>query len=300
MQIYENINQVQQAYLSKALASETPRTGVFIGGRLVASSVSDSPFLSAENCAEVVVAKVANKCITDGKVQDEAPMEVIQAPSSLLGGEKEIMAFTTPALGENNLKPTAIDKGLLSSTVTAPMEVIQAPSSLLGGEKEIMAFTTPALGENNLKPTAIDKGLLSSTVTFPAKHNFAVKSKPITVPMYQSVFGGYYTQEQLPEQDQAKCLEKYSSEVKQERNARIADTDDYERLSDITVKKQAKAKREPLTDEEKAQVTAYRKALRDFPETQGFPFVAFPEIPSCIAFECNEKIENRKAMEAMR
>lgn len=253
MQIYENINQVQQAYLAKALASETPRTGVFIGGRLVASSVSDNPFLSAENCAEVVVAKVANKYITDGKVQDEAPMEVIQAPSSLLGGEKEIMAFTTPALGENNLKPTAIDKGLLSSTVT-----------------------------------------------FPAKHNFAIKSKPITVPMYQSVFGGYYTQEQLPEQDQAKCLEKYSSEIKQERNARIADTDDYERLSDITVKKQAKAKREPLTDEEKAQVTAYRKALRDFPETQGFPFVAFPEIPSCIAFECNEKIEQRKQMEAMR
>lgn len=253
MQIYENINQVQQAYLSKALASETPRTGVFIGGRLVASSVSDSPFLSAENCAEVVVAKVANKCITDGKVQDEAPMEVIQAPSSLLGGEKDIMAFTTPALGENNLKPTAIDKGLLSSTVT-----------------------------------------------FPAGHNFAIKSKPITVPMYQSVFGGYYTKENLPEMDLKKCLEKYSSEVKQERNARIADTDDYERLSDITVKKQAKAKREPLTDEEKAQVTAYRKALRDFPEVKGFPFVAFPEIPSCIAFECNEKIENRKAMEAMR
>lgn len=253
MQIYENINQVQQAYLAKALASETPRTGVFISGRLVASSVSDSPFLSAENCAEVVVANVANKYIRDGKVQDEAPIEVIRAPATLLGGEQSIMAFTTPSLGDNNLKPTAIDKGLLSSNVT-----------------------------------------------FPAGHNFAIRSKPITVPMYQSVFGGYYTKENLPEMDLQKCEEKYTSEIKAERNARIADTDDYERLSDITVKKQAKAKREPLTDEEMAQVTAYRKALRDFPETQGFPFVAFPEIPSCIAFECNEKIENRKAMEAMR
>ena len=253
MQIYSDINQVQDAYISKALASETPKTGVFVNGKLIASSSGDSPFLSAENCAEVVVAHISNKYIRDDKVQDEAPIEVISAPSSLLGGETSIMAFTTPALGENNLKPTAIDKGLLSSNVT-----------------------------------------------FPAGHNFAVKSKPITVPMYQSVFGGYYTKENLPEMDLKKCLEKYSSEIKQERNARIADTDDYERLSDITVKKQAKAKREPLTDEEKAQVTAYRKALRDFPEVNGFPFVAFPEIPSCIAFECNEKIEQRKQMEAMR
>ena len=256
MKEYKSISEVQKAYLDKALSSETPVMGVFRDGKLVASSTASDSFMSAENCEGIVVAKVAKKFIKNGKVQDEAPILVISAPKGFLDNAKEVYAFTTPALGENNLKPTKIEnEGFLSAV---------------------------------------------SVCTFPAKHNFAVKSKPIEVKMYQSVFGGYYTQEQLPEQDQAKCLEKYSSEVKQERNARIADTDDYERLSDITVKKQAKAKREPLTDEEKAQVTAYRKALRDFPETQGFPFVAFPEIPSCIAFECNEKIEQRKQMEAMR
>ena len=58
----------------------------------------------------------------------------------------------------------------------------------------------------------------------------------------------------------------------------------------------ARAKREQLTDEEKAQVTTYRQALRDWPQVEGFPFVEFPTIPECIAYECETKIEQREAM----
>lgn len=250
---YENIEQVQQAYLAKAMATECPKTGHFIGGKLVSSSTSDKPFLSAYCCSEAITATVANKYVKDGKVQDEAPI-----------------------------------------TVTS------GPADFIGGETNLLAFTTPSLGENNLKATSISKGLMTSTVTFPAGHNFAVKSQAITVSMYQSVFGGYYTQETLPENDLDKCLERYSSEAKAERNARISDTDQLAQLTDITVQRSARSKRSALTEEERTELMTYRQALRDLPTSQGFPFVAFPAMPECIAYECQAKIEQRQKIEEMR
>ena len=123
-----------------------------------------------------------------------------------------------------------------------------------------------------------------------------VRAKVKAQDLYQSADGGYYTLDALPENDDAFVTERYAETQKAERNQRISDTDDYERLSDITVQKVARAKREQLTDEEKAQVTAYRQALRDWPQVEGFPFVEFPAIPECIAYECETKIEQREAM----
>lgn len=123
-----------------------------------------------------------------------------------------------------------------------------------------------------------------------------VRAKVKAQDLYQSADGGYYTLDALPENDDAFVTERYAETQKAERNQRIGDTDDYERLSDITVQKVARAKREQLTDEEKAQVTTYRQALRDWPQVDGFPFVEFPTIPMCIAYECETKIEQREAM----
>lgn len=123
-----------------------------------------------------------------------------------------------------------------------------------------------------------------------------ISAKPRVVDMYQSADGKYYTLDALPENDDAFVTAQYSETQKAERNQRISDTDDYERLSDITVQKVARAKREQLTDEEKAQVTAYRQALRDWPQVEGFPFCEFPGIPDCIAYECGQKIEQRETM----
>lgn len=122
-----------------------------------------------------------------------------------------------------------------------------------------------------------------------------ISAKTRAVDMYQSADGKYYTLDALPENDDAFVTARYSETQKVERNQRIGDTDDYERLSDITVQKAARAKREQLTNEEKAQVTAYRQALRDWPQVEGFPFVDFPAIPDCIAYECQTKIEQREA-----
>lgn len=123
-----------------------------------------------------------------------------------------------------------------------------------------------------------------------------VQAKVKAQDLYQSADGGYYTLDALPENDDSFVTARYSETQKVERNQRISDTDDYERLSDITVQKAARAKREQLTDEEKAQVTAYRQALRDWPQVEEFPFVEFPEIPDCIAYECETKIKQREAM----
>ena len=123
-----------------------------------------------------------------------------------------------------------------------------------------------------------------------------ISAKPRAVDMYQSADGKYYALDALPENDNAFVTERYAETQKAERNQRISDTDDYERLSDITVQKAARAKREQLTDEEKAQVTTYRQALRDWPQVEGFPFVEFPTIPDCIAYECETKIKQREAM----
>lgn len=81
--------------------------------------------------------------------------------------------------------------------------------------------------------------------------------------------------------------------MKAERNARISDTDSYIQVSDMTVQSVAKAKRSQLTDENKEAIKTYRQALRDLPEVEGFPFVSFPALPECIAYEAKQKIDSR-------
>ena len=221
-----------------------------IAGKIQASSTGDKAFSYAACCPVEVTAKVANRYIKNGKVQDEAPILISSDTGDFLGGTKKVYAFTTPVLGEDNLKPTSIVSGGLLKTW--------------------------------------------STVTFKANHNFMVKSEPVTVAMFRSTIdGGLYVEAELPEQDQAKCLAKYSSEVKSERNARISDTDSYIQVSDMTVQAKAKAKRSQLTDEDKEAIKTYRQALRDLPEKSGFPFVDFPELPECIAYEAQQKIDSR-------
>ena len=115
--------------------------------------------------------------------------------------------------------------------------------------------------------------------------------------LFRSADGGYYAAASLPENDDAFVTERYAAEVRAERNARIGDTDDYIKMPDMTVKKSAKASREALTDEERAEVMTYREALRDMPAQKGFPFVEYPTMPACIAYECGQKAESR-AMQA--
>ena len=250
MQFYENIEAVQSAYLAKAKTSESPTQAVKIAGKIQASSTGNKAFSYASCCPVEVTAKVANKYIQNGKVQDEAPILITSDTGDFLGGTKKVYAFTTPGLGEDNLKPTSIVSGGLLKTW--------------------------------------------STVTFKANHNFMVKSEPVTVAMFRSTIdGALYVEDELPEQDQDKCLAKYSAEVKAERNARISDTDSYIQVSDMTVMAKAKAKRSALTDEGKEAIKTYRQALRDLPEKAGFPFVSFPELPDCVAYECQQKIDSR-------
>ena len=179
----------------------------------------------------------------------------------------------------------------------APIFVTSDTGDFLGGAKQLFVFVTPGLGEDSLKPTSIDNdGFFSNAkvVTLKAGHNFAVQSTATTVDLYRSVIDGQlYEEFELPEQTQSNCLTKYTSEVKAERNARIADTDSYIQLTDVTVQSAAKAKRAALTDEQKEAIKTYRQALRDLPETEGFPFVSFPELPDCIAYECQQKIDSR-------
>ena len=250
MQFYENIQAVKSAYLTKAKASESPTQAVKIGDKIVASSTGSAEFPFAAACPVEVTAKVANRYIKDGKVQDEAPVLITSDTGDFLGGEKKVYAFTSPGLGDDNLKPTSITSGGVLTTW--------------------------------------------STVTFKAGHNFMVKSQPVEVTMYRSVIdGGLYIENELPEQDQTKCLAKYTAEVKAERNARISDTDNYIQVSDMTVQSVAKAKRVALTDGQKEAIKAYRQALRDLPEQTGFPFVSFPALPECIAYETQRKIDSR-------
>lgn len=115
--------------------------------------------------------------------------------------------------------------------------------------------------------------------------------------LFRSADGGYYTAATLPENDDAFVTECYAQTVRSERNARISDTDSYVQLTDMTVQKEAKASREALTDQERTEVLAYREALRDLPTVEGFPFVEYPTIPACIAYECGQKAESR-AMQA--
>lgn len=125
-----------------------------------------------------------------------------------------------------------------------------------------------------------------------------VEAEQLDGPLYRSADGGYYAEEDLPEQTDSFVTERYANDMRSERNSRISDTDSYVQLADVTVKKARDAQRSALTDEEKAEILAYRTALRDLTEVQGWPFVDFPEVPSCIAVEVQEKINRRVAMKA--
>ncbi len=114
--------------------------------------------------------------------------------------------------------------------------------------------------------------------------------------LYQSADGQFYTESELPENSDAFCKERYSNEIKAERNARISDTDDYVKLPDITVARSAGAKRSALEDADRTELETYRQALRDMPEEQGFPFVEWPEFPAALAYELQQKVTARQSM----
>lgn len=114
--------------------------------------------------------------------------------------------------------------------------------------------------------------------------------------LYQSADGQFYTESELPENSDAFCTQRYSNEIKAERNARISDTDDYVKLPDITVARSAGAKRSALEEEDRTELETYRQALRDLPEEQGFPFVEWPEFPAALAYELQQKVTARQSM----
>ena len=126
-----------------------------------------------------------------------------------------------------------------------------------------------------------------------------LEAEQLDGPLYRSADGGYYAEEDLPEQTDSFVSERYAAEMRAERNQRISDTDAYVQLSDVTVKKTKDAQRSALTDEEKQSVLDYRAALRDLPETSGWPFVDFPNPPSCIEQEVQAKVEQREKQRAV-
>lgn len=111
--------------------------------------------------------------------------------------------------------------------------------------------------------------------------------------LYASADGQFYTETELPENTDAFCTQRYSNEIKAERNARISDTDDYVKLPDITVARSAGAKRSALEDDDRTALETYRQALRNLPEVQGFPFVPWPTFPSALAYELQQKVNAR-------
>lgn len=233
----------------------------------------------------------------------QCPKQVVKISDKIMAsstGTKPFMhAMQCPVAVTGRVRKSDIIDGKIKDE--APIFVTSDTGDFLGGAKKLFVFVTPSLGEDSLKPTSIENdGFFSNAkvVTLKAGHNFAVQSTATTVDLYRSTIDGcLYEQDQLPEQDQTKCLAKYTQTVKAERNARIADTDSYIQLSDVTVQSVAKAKRAALTDEQKEAIKTYRQALRDLPESEGFPFVQFPEIPECIAYEAQQKIDSRNQQE---
>lgn len=114
--------------------------------------------------------------------------------------------------------------------------------------------------------------------------------------LYQSADGKFYTESELPENSDAFCTQRYANEIKAERNARISDTDDYVKLPDITVARSAGAKRSALEDADRISLETYRQALRNLPEAEGFPFVPWPEFPTALAYELQQKANARQNM----
>lgn len=177
-----------------------------------------------------------------------------------------------------------------------PIEPLNRPEGFQYG-LDLFTFTTPNLKADNLKVEVLEKPLIGKAkVKFKLGQQFAVKSQLITDELYQSADGKYYTQADLPENSDDFCKERYSNEIKAERNARISDTDDYVKLPDITVQSVARAKRAPLTNEDRAELETYRQALRDLTEAQGFPFVEWPEFPAALAYELQQKVDARTQM----
>lgn len=114
--------------------------------------------------------------------------------------------------------------------------------------------------------------------------------------LYASADGQFYTESELPENTDAFCTQRYSNEIKVERNVRISDTDDYVRLPDITVARSAGAKRSALEDADRVALENYRQALRDMTDLEGFPFVEWPEFPTALAYELQQKVDARQSM----
>ena len=177
-----------------------------------------------------------------------------------------------------------------------PIEPLNRPESFQYGY-DLYTFTTPDLKADNLKVEVLEKPLIGKAkVKFKAGQQFAVKSQLITDELYQSADGKYYIQADLPENSDAFCKERYSNEIKAERNARISDTDDYVKLPDITVARTARAKRSALEDADRISLETYRQALRNLPEVEGFPFVAWPVFPTALAYELQQKVDARQNM----
>lgn len=177
-----------------------------------------------------------------------------------------------------------------------PIEPLNRPEGFQYG-LDLYTFTTPDLKADNLKVEVLEKPLIGKAkVKFKSGQQFAVKSQLITDELYQSADGKYYTQADLPENSDAFCKERYSNEIKAERNARISDCDDYVRLTDITIQPSAGAKRGALNDADKTELLTYRQELRDLPSKSGFPFVAWPTFPTALAYELEQKINQRESM----
>lgn len=177
-----------------------------------------------------------------------------------------------------------------------PIEPLNRPEGFQYGY-DLYTFTTPDLKADNLKVEVLEKPLIGrAKVKFRSGQQFAVKSQLITDELYQSADGKYYTQADLPENSDEFCTQRYSNEIKSERNARISDTDDYVKLPDITVARSAGAKRSALDDADRISLETYRQALRDLTEAQGFPFVAWPTFPTALAYELQQKVNARQSM----
>lgn len=245
---------------------------------------------------EAVQAAYLTKATAD---KTQCPKQIVKLGEKIVAsstGTKAFMhAMQCPVEVTGRVRKSDIVDGKIKDE--APIFVTSDTGDFLGGAKKLFVFVTPGLGEDSLKPTKIESdGLFSNAkvVTLKAGHNFAIRSMQTTVELYRSTIDGQlYEQSQLPENDQSKCLAKYTQVVKSERNARISDTDSYIQVSDMTVMSKAKGKRTALTDEQKEAIKTYRQALRDLPEAEGFPFVQFPELPSCIAYEAQQKIDSR-------
>lgn len=179
---------------------------------------------------------------------------------------------------------------------------------------DLTTFKAKAIAEAKSHPCgdwvykAPSTGKVRETASWQASHLDNVDGKLIETkfekleaPQFRSADGQYYEEAALPEQGDEYCTTQYAAQMKAERNARISDTDDYATIGDITVQREAGGKRTALTDDEKAEITVYRQALRDLPETEGFPWVEFPALPECISYEAGLKISQRAAQkEAMK